>query len=537
MITVVLACADARTATGMVDVAAEAGSFTLERTVADAAELLAVLEVATPDVVVLHEDLGPLPVLELARELVLRAPDTALVLLAEDVDADLLSAALRAGFRGVARLPLSLEDVAEAITSAGTLAQSGRARQGAEPEGAIGAVLAVAGAKGGVGTTTIAMHLALEAVRADADRRVCLVDFDLQAGDVRGYLDLTARRSVADLVEVASDLGARHLEESLSLHPSGLRVLLPPAEGERGEDVTGDVARRVIGALRSRFHLVVVDVGAVVTEGGSVATELADRVLLVTTPDVPAIRGANRLLNLWERLRVRKDHVAVVVNRASRDSEIQAELVGRIVDAPLVRTAVPSDFRSLESAANTGIPARLEAGPLADGVARLAAELRLAPRPRGRGIRPFRSESGQVAVDAVGTTMLLAVVVLVLWEVVLAGFTYVLGQHAAGETARVLAVTTLRDEALLERLEDVAREDLPRGWRGSLEVALPRPDRIEVSLAVPLLVPGVFDTPLRIDVEEGTLREGGAGRAAVARDGAASGASAAPSDAALEVVP
>ena len=511
MIRVLLACPDPRTAAEVAALAAEAGTFGVERTVPDAPALLAALEVVVPDVVLLHHEVGPLPVLELARELVLRAPDAAPVLLAEDVDAALLSAALRAGFRGVARLPLSLEDLAEAITAAGALAQSVRARQPTEGEGVIGAVLAVAGAKGGVGTTTVAVHLALEAVRADADRRVCLVDLDLQAGDVRGYLDLHARRSIADLVEVADDLTSRHLDEALALHPSGLRVLLPPLEGEQGEDVTGEVARRVLGALRARFSLVVVDVGAVVTEGGSVATELADRVLLVTTPDVPAMRGANRLLHLWERLRVRKDHVAVVVNRASRDSEIQPELVGRIVDAPPLRTAIPSDFRSVESAANTGVPDRLAAGPVADGIARLAAELRLAPRPRGRGLLPFRSDAGQVAVDALGTSFVLALVVLVLWELVLAGFTFVLGQHAAREAARVLAVTSLRDDALVAELEHVAAEDLPGGWTPSLDLELLDEDRLRVSLAVPLLVPGFVDTPIRIDVEEGTLRERGRG--------------------------
>ena len=516
MIRVLLACPDQRTAVEVAALAAEAGTFAVERTVPDAPTLLAALEVTTPDVVLLHHALGPLPVLELARELVLRAPDAAQVLLAEDVDAALLAAALRAGFRGVARLPASLEDLAEAVGAAGALAQSVRARQPVDADAGIGAVLAVAGAKGGVGTTTVALHLALDAVRADPDRRVCLVDFDLQAGDLRGYLDLYGRRSVADLVEVADDLTGRHLDESLAVHPSGLRVLLPPAEGEHGEDVTGEVARRVLGALRSRFHLVVVDVGAVVTEGGSVATEVADRVLLVTTPDVPAMRGANRLLHLWERLRVRKDHVAVVVNRASRDSEIQPDLVGRIVDAPIVRTAIPSDFRSLESAANTGVPDRLTAGAVADGVARLAAELRLAPRPRGRGMLPFRSDAGQVAVDALGTSFLLALVVLVLWELVLAGFTFVLGQHGAREAARVLAVTSLRDDALVEELEEVVAEALPGGWRSSLRVELLDVERVRVSLSVPLVVPGLIDAPLRIDVEQGTLREGRRGSSAQA---------------------
>ena len=82
---------------------------------------------------------------------------------------------------------------------------------------------------------------------------------------------------------------------------------------------------------------------------------------------------------------------------------------------------------------------------------------------------------------------------LLLWQLVLAGYTAVLGNHAAREAARELAVSTLRDDALI---------DAPRGRRArrpaaqlgahQLRVTLPEDDRVRVSLRVPLLVPGLW---------------------------------------------
>lgn len=519
MIGVLLAVDDVRFATGVADLAAESGAFTVAQTVTNAGELIAALELVDCDAIVVHADLRPLPVVDLAREIMARRPDVGLVLLTEQVDAEVLAAALRAGFRGVARLPLALEDLAAAVEAAGNWSQAVRSRLTEPEHGAKAArMLAVAGAKGGVGTTTVAVHLALHAARRTPERSVCLVDFDLQAGDVRSYLDLTHRRSVADLVDVASDLTSRQLDESLSAHPSGLRVLLPPPEGERAEDITGDIARRILGALRTRFDVVIVDVGTIVTEGGAVATELADETVIVTTPDVPSMRSANRLLQLWERLRIRKDHVRVLVNRYSRDSEVQPELVARVVDAPVLKSTLPSDFRALEAAANTGDATRLEDGPVARGLDKLVEEVRVAPRRQaGRRLlslsgRPAavaagaRGDTGGVSAELVGMTYWILLVMLLLWQFVLAGYTAVLGTHAAREAARELAVSELQDEQLVAHLEDVAREDLPASFEQALELTLPEDDRVRLSLRVPLLVPGIW-TPVRIPFEQETFRE------------------------------
>lgn len=499
---VLLAADDSTLATEFAALAEESGEIAVEDTVTTASRLVALVASTEVDVIVLHEALGPLPVLDLARELASRVPEVGLVLLAADQTPALLAGAVRAGFRGIVGLPLSLEEVHTAVANAGNWARAVRIKLSGEDEAGTeggGRMLAVAGAKGGVGTTTVAVQLALAAAGSTPRRRVCLVDFDLQTGDVRSLLDLTYRRSVLDLVEVAEELTARQLDESLYVHASGLRILLPPSEGEHGEEVSAEAARRILGGIRSRFDVVVVDCGAVVNEASAVAAEMADSAVLVLTPDVPALRAANRLLGLWERLQIKKDNVNLLVNQVSRDSEIQPELVARIVSAPQLRTTLPSDFRALEAAANTGVPERLAEGRLQRAFAALAEELRMVPSRR-RGRLSLRSSEGQVAAETLGVTFLMGVIMLLLWELALAGFTSVLGTHAAREAARELAVGGAA-------LEQVATEDLPSGWQDDVAVAV-RGDTVAVTLGVPIIVPGYW-APFRITSEAGVVREGG----------------------------
>lgn len=474
----------------------------------NAAGLFARLAAQPVEVIALHAGLGPLPVLEVARELSARFPDVGVVLLTGDISADLLRAALSSGVRDVVSLPIAFEELQAAIAHAARWSRSVRTRLQDDADDAVasaaGSMVAVAGAKGGVGATTVALHLARAVNRQR--RSVCLVDLDLQTGDVRHLLDISHRRSISDLVDVADAVSARQLDDSLYQHASGLRVLLPPQHGERAEEVTGAATRQILGAIRSRFDVVIVDVGAVVTEACAVAMHMANQAIVVVTPDVLALRSANRLLALWDRLRV-DTGVGVLINRTDRANEVQSDMVARVVDAEVLSTTVPAAFRSLEPAINTGDPERAQSAPLQRSMERLASELELTARPeapgtraraRGRRLLPA-TEAGQVAVETVGIMPLVLLIVVLLWQMALVGTTFVLGEHAAREGARELSVD---DDA-----RAAAMADLPVGWRRSAAVST-TDDRVDVALRVPALFPGV-SSPWTITTTAGAIAEGG----------------------------
>ncbi|MFI0351593.1 CpaE family protein [Actinomadura sp. 9N407] len=344
------------------------------------------------DIVLLDDDLGPNSGLHLVREIAMRRPHVAAVLLNDQLDEEVLARALEAGARGVLGRTPSLDELSSRLLAVAEWSRGVRRWLGTSdvggPEvgGRRGRILAVAGAKGGTGTTTIAVQLALAGVRAGSS--VCLVDMDLQTGDVGTYLDLVHRRSIADLVSVSNEITGAMLADVLFVHEAGPHVLLAPQEGEKAEDVTSSAARQIMGVLRSRYDIVIVDCGAFMTEGSVTAIEAADRAIITVTPDLPCLRAAKRLGQLWKRLRVRKqEDIAVVLTRQSRKDEIQPDFAARILGMTPLKTTVPPAFRALEKAINNGAPLRVDHDGFRRAMSQLGAELGILPataiQPRG----------------------------------------------------------------------------------------------------------------------------------------------------------
>ncbi|GAA3274744.1 CpaE family protein [Streptomyces griseoincarnatus] len=345
-----------------------------------------------PEVVVVHERIGPVPALELIREVALRFPAVGVVLVTSDASPGLFQAAMDHGARGLAALPLSYEELASRVQAVAQWSAGVRRHLGAGGDpvpGAGGTVVTVSGAKGGVGATLTAVQLALAA--QTSGRATALVDMDLQTGDVASYLDVQFRRSVVDLAAI-NDISPRVLADAVFRHDSGLALLLAPAEGERGEEVTDRAARHIVGALRSRYEVVVVDCGAQLGGAGAAAVEMADRALLVTTPDVIAVRGAKRTVRMWDRLQIRKaEETTVVVNRHTRSTEIQPPLIARITGTAVAATTVPAHFKELQGVVDAGRVHELEAkSTVKQAMWALAGELGLvrAPQTGHKGGRP-----------------------------------------------------------------------------------------------------------------------------------------------------
>ncbi|MEU6933036.1 P-loop NTPase [Streptomyces sp. NPDC046385] len=308
-----------------------------------------------PEVVLVHERIGPVPALELIREVALRFPAVGVVLITADASPVLFSAAMDSGARGLVTLPLGYEELASRVQAAAQWSTGVRRHLGAGTEaltGPGGRVVTVSGAKGGVGTTVTAVHLAL-AARASG-HTVALVDMDLQGGDIASYLDVQFRRSLADLAAV-DDISPRVLQDAVFVHETGVSLLLAPAEGERAEEVTDRSARQIVSALRSRYEIVVIDCGSHLDGAGAAAVEMADTALLVTTPDVVAVRAAKRAVRMWDRLQVRKpEETTMLVNRHQRATEIQPPLVQKITGTRITGVTVPAHFKELAAVVDAG---------------------------------------------------------------------------------------------------------------------------------------------------------------------------------------
>ncbi|GAA4964210.1 CpaE family protein [Streptomyces heliomycini] len=352
-----------------------------------------------PEVVVVHERIGPVPALELIREVALRFPAVGVILVTSDASPGLFQAAMDYGARGLVALPLGYEELASRVQAVAQWSAGVRRHLGSGGDvftGAGGTVVTVSGAKGGVGATLTAVQLALAAQASG--RPTALVDMDLQTGDVAAYLDVQFRRSVVDLAAI-NDISPRVLADAVFRHDTGLALLLAPGEGERGEDVTDRAARQIVSALRSRYEVVVIDCGAQLGGAGAAAVEMADTALLVTTPDVIAVRGAKRTVRMWDRLQIRKaEETTVVVNRHTRSTEIQPPLIRRITGTVVAATVVPAHFRELQAVVDAGRVHELEnKSTVKQALWGLAGELGLVKAAQGdRKAGRLRGDRGSV---------------------------------------------------------------------------------------------------------------------------------------------
>ncbi|MCX5560395.1 AAA family ATPase [Streptomyces sp. NBC_00038] len=484
-----------------------------------------------PEVVLVHERIGPVPALDLIRDLVMRFPAVGVVLVTADTGNGVLTAAMDSGARGIIGLPLGYDSLAERVQAAAAWSHGMRRHLvSGTPElyaGPGGTVVTVTGAKGGVGATVTAVQLAL-AARASG-RDVALVDLDLQSGDVASYLDVQFRRSIADLAGI-SDINPRVLQDAVYTHDTGLGLLLAPSEGERGEEVTDRVTRQVLSTLRSRNDVVIVDCGSQLNSATAAAVEMADQALLLVTPDVIAVRAAKRMIRMWDRLQIRKaEETTTVVNRFARGTEIQPSLVEKVTGTKVARSAVPAAFKELQSVVDAGRLQDLDArSTVKQALWALAGELGLVLAQEGGGggrrrksspsdrgalaLRRKGGDRGAVTLEFAGMFPLLLVVMTILWQCVLYGYSYSLAGNAADEAARAATAAYAVEGDVGGACQAAGSEHLPGAWDGAAIACGPEGSLMtaDVSVQVPLFFPG-FDVNWTVSGEAGAALEGDGG--------------------------
>ncbi|MFC8076339.1 CpaE family protein [Streptomyces sp. NPDC057307] len=354
-----------------------------------------------PEVVLVHERIGPVPALELIREVALRFPAVGVILVTADASPGLFSAAMDSGARGLVGLPLSYEELAQRVQAAAGWSVGVRRHLGHGGDvftGPGGTVVTVSGAKGGVGTTVAAVQLALAAKASGMT--VALADLDLQAGDVASYLDVQFRRSIVDLATI-QDISPRVLQDAVFTHHTGIGLLLAPGDGERGEEINDRSVRQIVSALRNRYEVVIVDCGTQTTSANAAAIEMADTTLLLTTPDVVAVRAAKRMVKLWDRLQIRKaEETTIVVNRYMRNTEIQPPLIEKITSTKVSRIVIPANFKELHAVVDAGRMQDLDSkSTVKQALWGLAGELGLVKTPEGAEKQgKFKGDRGSVGV-------------------------------------------------------------------------------------------------------------------------------------------
>lgn len=260
-------------------------------------------------------------------------------------DGDTVIAAMRAGCRQFIPCPADPHDLDAALSSIRAADQSGTSSH----------CIAVLGAGGGAGATTIATNLVVE-IAALVQKRCAIVDMDLLLGDTACVYDASPEHSIADVCRSGAEIDQTVIERAMCELPFDVSLLARPEQPREFQDITPEAIERLFGILGQIFPYVVIDLPLSMTPVTLAALGCSDRVLIVTQLSVPHLRNSDRLRRYITQLGADASKIEFVLNRGNAAHEmVGIKGAEEHFQKPFFGT-IPNDYRLVRSSHDLGHP-------------------------------------------------------------------------------------------------------------------------------------------------------------------------------------
>jgi pilus assembly protein CpaE len=304
-------------------------------------DALEVIRADRPDVVIVGYSSAMDASLELAALITKELPNVALIALADRSDAQAILQAVRGGYKDCVVLPQDAARLRDVVKEQAYASEDDEDK---------GMVIAMVGAKGGVGNSVLTTNLCTELA---AIHTVLCLDFDFGVGDVASLLDIKTRDTLADLLPRADRLDERSLTASVAVHKSKVHVIPVPENISMAGEANIEELYAILNIAAKAYHYIFVDCGTHMDDAVSLAVQAADSVVLVTTPDVTSVRDAYRRLKLIRAMDVPNERIRLVVNRQHKNAFVSLADIKQNLQLPVVAT-VADDPRTVDQAVNEG---------------------------------------------------------------------------------------------------------------------------------------------------------------------------------------
>jgi pilus assembly protein CpaE len=332
-----------------------------------------------PEVLLIGPQAAPQEVFGLAARLDVQCPGITVVLLA-DPTPETWRKAMRAGVRDLLPPTADAGAIRAAVERAGAAAAERRRvlRPVEETARYTGRVITVASPKGGVGKTTVAANLAI-GLTESAPQSTVLVDLDVQFGDVASALGLVPEYALPDVAHGPASEDTMVLKTFLTQHPSGLYAVCGAESPAAGDTVTAADVTRLLTSLAREFRYVVVDTAPGLSEQTLAALDRATDVVMLSSMDVPGVRGLRKELDVLRELCMIPAGRHVVMNFADAKGGLSVRdvetAIGTGVDVVVPRSA------AVPASTNQGVPilAGGRRDPAAKELRRLVARFAATP--------------------------------------------------------------------------------------------------------------------------------------------------------------
>lgn len=302
----------------------------------------------------------------LEREL-RQQPGTFVIGTAAEAASDVILRAMRSGIHEFLLYPPEPKDLASAVD---------RLMRRSHGDFKVGPAIAVYSAKGGVGTTSVAVNLAFAFAKNHPDYEVALADMVASGGDVRVMLNLRPAYDMGDLLKKVDRIDDELLHSLLTECPGGVWALPASDDPEVAEALDATATLAILDHLRAHFAFTVVDCEHYLNARTLAVLDVVDHTVLVTQLNVQALRSTQRTLALFRRLGYSDDKVHVVVNRHHANDVVSVadatQVLGRNIFFRL-----PNDYKTSAAALTRGVSVSAQdpSSALAAGYAQLATRL------------------------------------------------------------------------------------------------------------------------------------------------------------------
>ena len=279
------------------------------------------------------------------------ASGAAMFAVALDANPELILESMRAGANEFFTWPPEEE------TFHGAIRRTAARRETAQGARLSATTLVCFGAKGGAGTTTVAVNCGVELARLSKKSTVIL-DLKPGLGEVALFLGVRPRYSLLDAIDNLHRLDREFLRELVIKHKSGLEILGGSDHFDRPGAADGGALEELFRLLARQYEYIVVDAGNLINSCTVAALYTADTIFLVANPDVPSVRNAQRLLDRVRQLGACGERVRVLLNRAAEPYPIPRKQIEGALGHP-IHHAFPSDYKTVSTALNSGVPLAL----------------------------------------------------------------------------------------------------------------------------------------------------------------------------------
>ena len=216
-------------------------------------------------------------------------------------------------------------------------------------------VISFMGSKGGVGTTTLAVNLAVSLATNEPKQSVCLLDMNL-FGDLPLFLEIDPTYTWREITKNISRLDETFLKNILAVDPSGVYVLPSPGYLDSQNMATPEVIERLFKVLTKMFDFVIIDTGQLLNDTALKVVELSDKVFLVSVQSLPCLAKTNKILRTFRDLRFPESNsLHIIINRHLKNSSITTSDVENSLEKK-VSWNIPNDYESTMTAINKGQP-------------------------------------------------------------------------------------------------------------------------------------------------------------------------------------